>query len=524
MNQKKSIRNLIMHGGILAVAGILVRVIGLVYRIPMLNIIGDEASGIYSASYNVYNIMLVLSSYGLPMAVSKLISDRMVKRQYRDARQIFRVSLIVATCTGGLAACVTFFGADLIEKHIYTQYQGVAYPLRVLAPTIFIVSMLGVFRGFYQGQGTTIPTALSQLFEQIINAIVSIVGCYVLMHAFAGSPNVAGFGAAGGTLGTAFGALTAFIFLVFIYVLYRPRFAKKLRRDISSVDEPATEVAKVIIATMIPIIIGQTFYQISAVLDDVMFGKLMYRAGYTNVEIKRYVGTYGSTYVTLTGVVMGVASAMSASMLPSVVASKARKEYSEIREKISATIQTNMLIAIPSFMGMFVLGEPVVKLLFGSYDSTLAGMMLKLGGIAVVFYTISTVTSSALQGIDQMQLPVWHSMISLVIHVVLVFVLLRFTNLGIFAIVLGTTTFPVVIMFLNLLALNHFIGYVQELKKTFIIPCVCGLAMAVATAFTYDLFERVTKSNLIALMLAMPVALVVYFGLILLNKKKKFIQ
>ena len=502
-------------------AGILVRIIGLVYRIPMLNIIGDEASGIYSASYNVYNIMLVLSSYGLPMAVSKLISGRVVQKQYRDARKIFRVSMMVATCTGGLAACITFFGANFIEKHIYTQYQGVAYPLRVLAPTIFIVSVLGVLRGFYQGQGTTIPTALSQLFEQISNAIVSIVGCYVLIHAFADSKNVAGYGAAGGTLGTAFGALTALLFLVFIYIIYRPKFERKIKNDIHSVDEPAFDVLKVIVATMVPIIIGQTFYQISAVIDDVLFGKLMGVAGFTNIEIKRYMGTYGSTYVTITGVVMGVASAMSASMLPSVVASMAKREYDEINEKISATVKTNMLIAIPSFLGMFVLGEPVVRLLFRSYDSSLAGMMLKIGGIAVVFYTISTVTSSALQGIDKMQLPVWHSMISLLIHVILVFILLKATNLGIFAIVIGTTTFPLVIMILNLIALNKYVGYTQELTKTFFVPLACAVVMSVATALTYNLTILIFHNIIIAVFFAMLVAVVVYFGLMLMCRKKR---
>ena len=120
MNQKKSITKLIMHGGILAMAGILVRVIGLVYRIPMLNIIGDEAYGIYSTAFNVYNIMLVLSSYGLPMAVSKLVSDRMAKKHYKDTRKIFNVALLVATTTGGIEALITFFGADFIETHFYS--------------------------------------------------------------------------------------------------------------------------------------------------------------------------------------------------------------------------------------------------------------------------------------------------------------------------------------------------------------------------------------------------------------------
>ncbi len=503
-------------------AGILVRVIGLVYRIPMLNIIGDEAYGIYSAAYNVYNIMLVLSSYGLPMAVSKLVSDRLAKKRYRDAKKIFLLSMTVAVCTGGIAACFTFFGADFIEKHFYSGYDGIALPLRVLAPTIFIVSLLGVFRGFYQGQGTTIPTAISQILEQIVNAVVSILAGYILIHSFKESANVSGYGAAGGTMGTAFGALTALLFLIFLYFVYKPTFGRKVKKDIYSVDEPYSDILKIIVMTMVPIILGQTFYQISAAIDDIMFGKIMLTVGMTSSEIKKAIGNYNSSYVILTGVVTGIASAMSASMLPSIVASKARQEYEEISEKISATIKTNMFIAIPSFVGLVILGKPIVQLLFSKFDSVQGGMMLKIGGIAVIFYTISTVTSSALQGIDKMQLPVIHSSISLVIHVILVFILLKFTNLGIYAVVIGCTTFPVVIMILNLVSLNRYVGYTQEIIQTFFVPGVCSVIMGIVVVLTYNLFIMLSNSNFIALCFALLMAAVSYFGSIYLCRKKGF--
>ena len=403
----------------------------------------------------------------------------------------------------------------------YEDYVGIALPLKVLAPTILIVSMLGVFRGFYQGQGTTIPTALSQLMEQVVNAIVSIAAGYILIHSFKDSSNAAGYGAAGGTMGTAFGALTALVILVAIYMIYRPVFNRKIRKDTRSIDEETSEILKVIIVTMIPIIIGQTFYQISAVIDDIMFGKMMRLAGYTSKEITVMLGNYSSSYTMLTGVVMGIASAMSASMLPSIVASKARGEYEEINEKISATVKTNMLVAIPAFMGLVVLGEPVVELLFRKYDSTQGGMMLIIGGIAVVFYTMSTVTSSALQGIDKMDVPVYHSCISLAIHVVLLFMLLRFTNLGIYAVVIGTTTFPIVIMILNLLSLNKYIGYTQEVLKTFIIPSVCGIVMSVCVVLVYNLLIFLTNRNIIAIFFALIVAAASYFGLLLILKKKR---
>lgn len=503
-------------------AGILVRVIGLIYRIPMVNIIGAEANGIYGAAFNVYNIMLVLSSYGLPMAVSKLVSGRLAKKKYRDAKKIFLSSLFVSVCTGGVASLVLFFGADFIETHFYSAYTGIALPIKVLAPTIFIVSMLGVFRGFYQGQGTTIPTAISQLIEQIINAVVSIAAGAILIKAYKESANVGGYGAAGGTMGTAFGAFFGLVFLLLVFFIYWPTFSRKVRHDIYSEDEAYKDIFKAIILTMIPIIIGQTFYQISALIDDIMYGKIMTSLAMTSADIKKSIGNFNSSYVILTGVVMGVASAMSASMLPSVVASKAKREYETIREKISATIKANMFIAMPSFVGLMVLGKPVVSLLFARYDSSQGGMMLKIGAVAVVFYTISTVTSSALQGIDKMNIPVIHSCISLVFHIILEFILLKFTNLGIYAVVIGNASFPVIIMILNLVSLNKYIGYIQEYTKTFLIPLMCSAFMGIVTLITYDLIYDICSINVVALFAAFIMAGISYFGSMFVCKKKRF--
>lgn len=216
----KNKRNFILQGSILAMAGIFVRIIGMVYRIPVLNIIGSEGNGIYGTAFNVYNIMLVLSSYGLPMAVSKLVSARFTKKKYKSAAKVLRCSVIIGVITGGAAALLVFFGAGFIENVVYGGgIPGLAIPLRVLAPTIFLVAILGVLRGFFQGQGTMIPTAVSQIIEQLVNAVVSIVAGYMLMKAYASASNTAAYGAAGSTLGTAMGALTALVFCISVYVV-----------------------------------------------------------------------------------------------------------------------------------------------------------------------------------------------------------------------------------------------------------------------------------------------------------------
>jgi len=520
MGQKNGTKNFIIHGGILAMAGILVRIIGLLYRIPMVNIITSEGNGVYGAAFNVYNIILVMSSYGLPMAVSKLISARVSVKQYKNAHKVFVAALVVSLVSGGIAALLMFFGADFLEQNFYTSYSGIAIPLKVLSPTIFIVAVLGVFRGFYQGQGTMIPTAISQILEQIVNAIVSVFAAYMLVKIYAGSVDVGAYGAAGGTLGTAMGALAALIFVIFLYVIYRPTFMKKLHKDVSDVDEEYTNIYKIIGLTMLPIILGQTFYQISAVIDDVMFGKIMGSIGVSKSIIKNSMGNYNSSFIILISLPMGVASAMSASMLPSIVASKAKHLYSEITTKVQATVKANMLIAIPSAVGLIVLGKSIIQAIFPSYNSTDGSMMLKIGAFAVIFYTLSTVTSSALQGIDKMNIPVINSCISLIVHIILVWGLLKFTNLGIYAIVIGSETFPIIIMILNLVALYKYVGYKQELLITFGIPLICSIIMGIASGLTYRLLMLLCGINIVSLLFAGAAAAAGYFLPIILFKKK----
>lgn len=511
-------RNFLVHGGILAMAGIIVRIIGMFYRIPLMNIIGSEGNGIYSVAYNIYNIMLVLSSYGLPMAVSKLISARFITKQYKNAAQVFRCSLTVSICTGGAAALILFFGAGVIEK-LYRGVPGLAIPLRVLAPTIFLVAIMGVMRGFYQGQGTMIPTAVSQLVEQIMNAVVSILAAYLLTSAYKNSVETAAYGAAGGTMGTAFGALSGLILLVVIYILYRPTFRRMIKKDKVSSVHSDKDVYKTIIITMIPIILGQTLYQISAVIDDAMFSNIMVGRNISS-NIKADLGNFSSSYSLLIGIPQGVASAMSASMLPSIVASYTQGDNASVKDKIAQTIKTNMFIAIPSFVGLVTLGKPIIQLLFSRYNSTQGAMMLKIGAIAVVFYTLATVTSSALQGIDKMNVPVKHSLISLVVHIVLVYFMLRWSRLGIYGIVIGNASFPILIFILNLKSLKEYIDYDLEYIRTFLIPLCCSVIMGIAVSLTYKLLYSACHINIIALMCAFVVAGVTYFGTIFLLKKK----
>ena len=210
--RKKRDKNFLLQGSILAIAGVITKIIGVVYRIPLTNIVGSEGMGYYSVAFSIYTIALMLTSYSLPLAVSKLVSARVAVGQYRNAYKVFRCSMMFAIVSGGAVALMIFLGADFIASTVMQMDLSV-YALRVLAPCIFIVAVLGVMRGFFQGNGSMMPTALSQVLEQIVNAVASIVGAYVLLRAGKELSETRGdasygpaYAAAGGTVGTVAGA------------------------------------------------------------------------------------------------------------------------------------------------------------------------------------------------------------------------------------------------------------------------------------------------------------------------------
>lgn len=501
------------QGSILAIASIMVRVIGLVYRVPMANIIGAGGNGIYSSAFEVYNILLVISSYGMPMAVSKMVSVKCADKKYREAYHIFRCSMIFSICTGGVAALFVFFGADWLERNFYQNFSGIAILLRILAPTIFMVAIMGTLRGLFQGHKTMMPTAVSQILEQIVNAVVSVSAAFLLMQAHSASDKFSAWGAAGGTLGTSIGAATALIFLVFVYLIYRPTMKRQQRRDHASVAMSLQETYKLILWTAIPIILSQTVYQLSGVIDVSLVNWGLHGAGAKKIEA--WQGIYSSQYRTLVSVPIAVSTAIASSMVPSLVSSYVGKDTIGVHRKVNLAVKFNMVIAFPSAVGMAVLATPIIRAIYPSMEYQMGSSMMVLGSSCIIFYALSTVTSGVLQSIDQMRLPVIHSLISLIVHIALVWGLMKFTGLGIYSIVIGNVTYPLLVCVLNGRSVSKYLGFRQEVTRCFCIPFLSSVAMGILTFLVFRLSYVLTKSYMISILPAIAAAVAVYFVLVL---------
>lgn len=506
--------NFLMQGSILAVAGIIVRFIGLLYKIPITRALGDDGIGYFNTAHEIYNVGLILSSYSLPLAMSKLIAARRVKKRHRDVNHVFISGLIFGTVVGGIMTLLLLFEADWITTNIFNSPSS-ALPLKVMAPTIFVFSVMGVFRGYFQGRGNMIPTSVSQIIEQMVNAIVSITASYLFMSWFAEKENPASYGAAGATLGTLFGALAAFTFLAVTMVVYYKGNSSWMGKRQKAPEETWGQIYMALVLTLTPIILSQFVYQLSGTVDNSLFGLIMGEKGFEEKERLAMLGIYSGKYRLLSNVPVAIASSLGTSMIPSIVNSRTMKQHSEVKSKIRLTIKFNMLIAIPCAVGMGVLSGPVMQLLFRD-SRVLTATLMQIGAPAVVFFSLSTVTNSVLQGIDLMQKSVTHSAISLVIHALLVYVMLARLNWGVYGLVIGNVTFALVVCILNWISIGRALRYRQEVKTTFLLPLLASLIMGIVTLASYTLMHLITHSNLVSLAVSVPLSMGVYGLLIIL--------
>ena len=519
--------NFVVQGSILAIAGIIVRLIGMLYRIPLIEIIGTEGNGYYTSAFSVYSILLIVSSYSLPTAVSKMVAGRIAVGQYKNSQKILKAALIYATVVGALAGAVLWFGADLFAQLLGMPFCR--YALKTLAPTVWIMAYLGVLRGYFQGHGTMVPTAVSQLFEQIVNAVVSIGAASWLVKkgleadlVYGETEYASSFGAAGGTLGTGAGAAIALAFFLLLLFLYRPVMRRQLKKDKTGREDSFGKIAAVLTITILPIVLSSTVYNISSVLDNYLFASGLRALGEED-QMAALWGVFGE-YHLLFNIPVALANALSSSLIPALANAVAMRDRKAAVQRTRTAIRFSMIIAIPAAVGLSVLAEPICNLLFASHDNELLIKLMVAGSAAVVFFSLSTMTNAILQGTNHMSAPLIHSAIALIPHVLFLVIFQRVMGLGIYSVVYSNVLFALVVCILNQLAIRKYLRYRQEYKKTFLVPIACSAIMGFAafgayTAIYSPLPEGMASGRLGIILALCPaiLAAVLIYGVLLLR-------
>ena len=511
MGKKKNSNNFVMQAGILAAAGIICRIIGILYRSPLAAVIGDEGNGYYSSAYEIYTIILLVSSYSIPSAISKVIAQRLALKEYRNAQKIFRCAIGYVVVVGGLASLFTFFGAGLLVG-------GNSIPvLRIFAPTIFFSGLLGVLRGYFQAHGTMVPTSFSQIVEQILNAVVSILAAFLLIKAVSDSDTTtqALYGASGSAIGTGSGVIIALLFMLGVFLLNKEYINRKVKRDNSSQILSTGEVYKIIITMVTPVILSTFIYNFNTSLNLTIYTRIMEHVkGFTEAEAYTQYGLFSGKAKQISNIPIAIASAMSSAMIPGISGSFAQGDIAGTNRRIGTAIKTTMFLSIPSAVGLTVLAKPVTLLLYPQKASVdTVSYLLAAMSISIIFYALSTISNAVLQGIGKVNLPVVNAAVALVIQTVVLVPLLLTTDIGLYTLVIATVLYSFLMCILNGISVKKELKYKQEIIKTFLLPGWAAILMGAAAFGVYHGLYLLIHMNVVCLAAAILVAVPIYFVL-----------
>ena len=480
-----------MQAGILAMASMIVRVIGLLYRAPLTAIIGDEGNGYYGTAYNIYTIILMVSSYSMPSAISKLMAQKLAVGEYRNANRVFRCALTYGVLVGLVGSGLLFFGARFLVPDVAVCV------LQVFAPTVFLFGILGSMRGYFQARGSMVPTSVSQILEQLANAVVSIAAAWLLMQTAVGADPTrrAQLGAMGSALGTGAGVLIALLFMVFCFRRSKEGRKAEILSDATGKEEKYRIFLRDTVLVITPFMLSGVIMNLTTSLNQTIYMRMLIDLkGAGETATTTLYGIFSNKAVVISNIPISIATAVSSAIIPGISAAYARRDETGARRQVGNAIRITSIVAIPSAVGLAVLARPITMLMFPQMESLeLASSLLSLLAVTVIFYSISTITNAALQSIGRMNLPLISAGIALVVQTVVLVLLLRFTDLDVRALVLVSILYSVMIFAVNQYYLRRFLGIRQDVRRDYLQPLVCAALMGAAAKAVYYLVSMAAE-------------------------------
>lgn len=480
-----------MQAGILAMASMIVRVIGLLYRAPLTAIIGDEGNGYYGTAYNIYTIILMVSSYSMPSAISKLMAQKLAVGEYRNANRVFRCALTYGVLVGLVGSGLLFFGARFLVPDVAVCV------LQVFAPTVFLFGILGSMRGYFQARGSMVPTSVSQILEQLANAVVSIAAAWLLMQTAVGADPTrrAQLGAMGSALGTGAGVLIALLFMIFCFRRSKEGRKAEILSDATGKEEKYRIFLRDTILVITPFMLSGVIMNLTTSLNQTIYMRMLIDLkGAGETATTTLYGIFSNKAVVISNIPISIATAVSSAIIPGISAAYARRDETGARRQVGNAIRITSIVAIPSAVGLAVLARPITMLMFPQMESLeLASSLLSLLAVTVIFYSISTITNAALQSIGKMNLPLVSAGIALVVQTVVLVLLLRFTDLDVRALVLVSILYSVMIFAVNQYYLRRFLGIRQDVRRDYLQPLVCAALMGAAAKAVYYLVSMAAE-------------------------------
>lgn len=550
MNKQKKEKapSFMTNVAIILFAQIMVKILGFIYRIVITNIpdFGDAGNGFYNAGFQVYTVLLAISSVGIPNAVAKMVSERAAVENYKGAHGIFRSALILFAGIGIIGTGLLYFGADFIALRIM-KMDGVQYVMRALAPSILFVCLSSVIRGYFQGLNDMQATSRSQMFEQIFKCLTTIM---FVMLAVGSTPSAMEFVsrhllryggdlsktpsellAAWANAATAVSTFLSFIYLFFFYRKRRKGIMERVRQSaVNSLSESTGKVMKAVLLLSIPISLASIITAVNRVVDlatitrciEIAFADCIPAYGNTPAVYNPTLAQLDAEAVRLSGMLsksdtlinmpLALNVAFATVLVPSISRALALGDKKEASEKITYSFLISILLILPCCIGYIVLAKPIYSIIYP--NASLGSDLLAYMAVSLIFSALSQTMSGALQGLGKALVPAVSILAGCIIKIILNIILIRRPEINIYGAAISSIACQFTAFLISFIVLSKYISLKMSLTKYIIKPLSACVIMGIAAYLVYRLSMNVIESNLIATFIAIAIAVIIYAVLI----------
>ena len=496
---------LLMKGAtILVIAGIVSKIFGAIFRIPLTNMIGAEGQAYYSAAYAVYNLLFVIATAGFPVAISRMVSSRIAEGDFINAHKSYKLAMKVSWALGIISFIVMFFGAGAIAAAY--KNPGAEASMKAISVALLFTPVVASMRGYYQGRQNMKPTGITEVVEQMMRVAVGLTLAYMFYKT-----NLQ-YAAAGATFGASAGIIAALAAMAVIYARDKDSRSKLLEGSIVK-DETDKKRLKELFAFLIPITIGASVMPIMFNIDAGIIVRRLLATGWDPVMAKKLYGLMGGFCDPIINLPNIFIDAICISLMPAVTTAFTLNNKKDLDDHIKTGLKTMMIITYPCAIGLIVLAKPILTMLYyRKYDEALLAVpALQILALSIITLSIMRTLQSCLQGIGKMMLPVYNLFIGAIVKAISSYILLGIHDININGAAIGSVLAYVTAGILNFRALKKYTDVSLDMKSIFVRPLIAALIMGAAAIASYKLLYLITSSNAVSTLASVMFAAAVYF-------------
>lgn len=482
---------------VLSLAGIFVKVIGALYKIPLARLIGDGGMGLYQMAYPVYSILLTLSTAGVPVAISILVAEKRAKDDLYGSQRMFRLALAMLSGLGLFFTLLLIIASSWLANHVFLDSR-VFYALIAISPAILLTSVSSSFRGYFQGNQTMVPTALSQIVEQIVRVGTVLLLSYLLL------PYGLEFAVAGATFGAVTGGVASVAILLLFYRKHKQKNQAKWHK--TTEQEPYPVLLQRIITLAFPVSIGGLVTPIMQTIDATIIPMRLQVAGHSAEWALKLFGQFSGMAAPLINIAPIITISISLALVPVISEAVAKNNWREVNYRINQALWSTFLIGLPAAAGLLVLATPICQMLYAKPE---VGPIVAVLTPTTLLLGLYQTTRGTLQGMGKTYLPVINLTIGVIMKSSLNYILVAIPFLSIQGAGIATITGFTVTVILNLYFVKKYTGFSFDWKKTVQLPLIGTIIMVIAVWITYALVST-HLGNAIGVMVAIMMGIVTY--------------